>query len=145
MNWKFEAIEKLKEYEARKRSLSTIPEEIARLEHDAGKIRSATSDSSPVKGGGNAREDMLLSNIVHREELENALRQAKKWVAIVDAGMEVLSAEERLVLDRFYLHPSRGNVDRLCEELALEKSAVYLRRDKALRHFTLALYGASET
>lgn len=145
MNWKYEAIEKLKEYEARKRSLSTIPEEITRLEHDASKIRSATGDGSPVKGGGSTREDMLLSNIVHREELENALEQAKKWVALVDAGLEILSVEERLVLGRFYVHPERGNVERLCTEMGCEKATVYRRRDVALRRFTLALYGGTET
>ena len=48
------------------------------------------------------------------------------------------------MLLRFYMHPERGNVERLCGELGLEKSAVYDRREKALRRFTLALYGGSE-
>ena len=34
MNWKYEAIEKLKEYSAKKQSLKSIPEEMARLEAD---------------------------------------------------------------------------------------------------------------
>lgn len=144
MNWKHEAIEKLRDYEAKKLALSTLPEEIRRLELDAQRIRSATGDGTPVKGGGSAREDMLLSNIVHREELEKSLEMARKWVALVDAGLEILSEEDRLVLLRFYMHPERGNVERLCGELGLEKSAVYDRREKALRRFTLALYGGSE-
>lgn len=36
-------------------------------------------------------------------------------------------------------------MDRLCEELGLEKATVYRRRDAALRHFTLALYGVTES
>ncbi len=63
----------------------------------------------------------------------------------MEAGLEILGAEDRLVLERFYVHPERGSVERLCGELGLEKSAVYSRRDKALRRFTLALYGGSET
>lgn len=145
MNWKHEAIEKLKEYEARVKSVKTIPNEIKRLELDALRIRSATGDGTPVRGGGSAREDMLLSNIVHREELERALEMARMWVALVDAGLELLAPEERLVLERFYTRPERGNVERLCQELGLEKTAVYDRRDKALRHFVLALYGGPET
>lgn len=145
MNWKFEAIEKLREYEARKQSLTTIPDEIRRLELDYTRIRSATRDGTPVRGGGSTREDMLLSNIVHREELERALEMARMWVALVDAGMDPLTPEERLVLERFYMRPERGNVERLCQELGLEKTAVYDRRDKALRHFVLALYGGPET
>lgn len=144
MNWKFEAIEKLKQYEAKKQSLTSIPEEIARLESAMQSIRSATADGTPVKGGGSGREDAMLSNIVHREELERSLEQAQKWVALVDAGLEILNEEERNILDRFYIHPERGSVDRLCGELGIEQSSVYRRRDKALHHFTLCLYGCSE-
>ena len=144
MNWKFEAIEKLKEYTARKNAITSIPEEIKRLEEDAQRIRAASTDATPVHGGGSAREDMLLSNIVHREELERSLEQAKIWVELVDAGLEILSTEERLVLDRFYIHPEKGNVDRLCGELNVEKSQVYAKKDSALRHFTISLYGCTE-
>ena len=145
MNWKFEAIEKLKEYTARKNAIMSIPEEIKRLEEDAQRIRAASTDATPVQGGGSAREDMLLSNIVHREELQRRLSDALRWVDIVDAGLAVLSDEDRLVLDRFYIHPMRGNVDRLCDDLAIEKAAVYKRKEKALRRFTVALYGAAES
>ena len=103
MNWKFEAMEKLRLYEAKKQSLRSIPEEIERLESAMKSIRSATADGTPVKGGGSGREDMMLSNIVHREELDRALEQARKWVDLVDAGLEILSQEERLILDRFSL------------------------------------------
>ena len=145
MNWKFEAIEKLKEYTARKNAITSIPEEIKRLEEDAQRIRAASTDATPVQGGGSAREDMLLSNIVHREELQRRLSDALRWVEIVDGGLAVLTDEDRLVLDRFYIHPMRGNVDRLCDELAVEKAAVYKRKEKALHRFTVALYGATES
>lgn len=145
MNWKFEAIDKLKGYEAHKRSLTSIPEEIKRLNVALTAIRSAATDSTPVSGGGSTREDAMLSNIVHREELKRALEQAKLWVDIVDGGLAVLDKEERLVLDRFYIHREKGNIDRLCEELGRVKSVVYDRRDKALRHFTIALYGCVES
>ena len=145
MNWKFEAIEKLKEYTARKNAITSIPEEIKRLEEDAQRIRAASTDATPVQGGGSAREDMLLSNIVHREELQRRLSDALRWVEIVDGGLAVLSDEDRLVLDRFYIHPMRGNVDRLCDDLAIEKAAVYKRKEKALRRFTVALYGSTES
>lgn len=145
MNWKSEAVDKLRQYEAKKLSIVNIPLEISRLESAARGIRSAASDGTPVSGGGSGREDMLLSNIVHREELERSLEQAQKWVALVDAALAILSVEERLLLERFYVHPERGSVDRLCEELRCEKATVYRRRDKAIHRFTLALYGGTET
>lgn len=144
LNWKKEAIEKLKQYNARKQSITSIPIEIERLKSAMKSIRSATADGTAVSGGGSGREDMMLSNIVHREELERSLEQAKKWVALVDAGLAVLSVEERMILDRFYIHPAIGNVDKLCGELGIEKSQVYARKDSALHRFTISLYGCSE-
>lgn len=141
MNWKFEAIEKLKEYAARKNAIVSIPEEIKRLEEDAQRIRAASTDATPVQGGGSAREDMLLDNIVHREELQRRLSDARRWVDIVDGGLSVLTPDERKILEIMYINRSGGGLFRACEEFNLEKSAVYARRDAALEKFTLALYG----
>ena len=144
MNWKKEAIEKLKEYNARKQAITSIPMEIAQLESAVRGIRSASADGVAISGGGSGREDMLLSNICKREELKRSLATAKVWVAQVEDAMSVLNQEERLVLDRFYINPARGNVDRLCGELNVEKPTIYRRKDDALRHFTICLYGCTE-
>ena len=145
MDWKREAIDKLKCYEAKKTSIDRTAEEILRLEDDTTRIRSATTDSTPVSGGTSTREDMLVNNISRREELHLARKDAIRWVKLVDGALGVLDEEERLVLDRFYIHRGGGNMERLCGELGVEKSAIYRRRDSALRHFTLALYGVTET
>lgn len=145
MDWKREAIDKLKRYEAHRVALISIPEEIKRLEIEATGIKAADTAREPASRGESAREDRLLSNIVHREELERALKQAEAWVRFVDTGLEALDPEERLVLDRFYIHRAAGNVEQLCTELGRAKSVIYDRRDKALRHFTLALYGGVES
>lgn len=145
MNWKREAVDKLKNYEAHKQALECLPNEIKRLKSAYTGIRSAAAGSIPVSGDGSAREDSMLSNIVHRDELKRRLKEARLWVAQVDKALAVLDGEEKLVLERFYIHRAKGAVEALCESLSLEKSAVYDRRDKALRHFTLALYGVTET
>lgn len=145
MDWKYEAIDKLRGYEAHQRALENIPDELARLESSFVSIRSARTDGTPVQGGGSGREDAMLSNIVHRQELERTLEQAKLWVATVDNGLSVLDAESRRLLEMMYIHRAKGNVDRLCDTLCIEKAQVYRRRDKALRLFTIALYGITES
>lgn len=145
MNWKREAVDKLKNYEARREALENIPKEIKRLESAYAGIRSATTDGTPISGGGNTREDAMLSNIVHRDELKRRLKEARLWVAQVDKALAVLDDEERLVLDRFYIHRAKGNVGELCERLNVEQATVYRKRDSALRRFTIALYGVTET
>lgn len=145
MNWKKEAIEKLKEYNARKQAITSIPLEIAQLESAVGGIRSASADGVAISGGGSGREDMLLSNICKREELKRSLATAKVWVAQVEDAMAVLNQEERLVLDRFYVSSQKGAAERLACELGADVKTVYHRKDTALRRFTIALYGAVES
>ena len=144
MNWKAEAKEKLRKYDAMRLATINIPEEIQRLEVDARSIRSARSDSTPVKGGGSRREEAMLNNIIHRQELTRTLEQARLWVKTTDRALSALTKEEKLILHSLYIYPDKGNVDRLCKELGMESSSIYRRRDKALEHFTLAYYGITE-
>lgn len=141
MNWKEEATQKLRQYNAMKLALQNLPEELNRLEQAASSIRSARIDDTPVKGGTNRREDMLLSNMVHREELVNTLSQAKLWVSTTERALGALTPEEKLILYRMYMYPERNALDRLCQELDLEQSSIYRKRDQALNRFVTAYYG----
>lgn len=145
MDWKKEAEKKLRDHEAKKNALESISMQICQLEEALTSIRSATADGTAVPGGGNAREDMMISNVVKRQELAYALKQAKYSVLLVEKALKKLSDQEKLILDRFYINHHKGSVDRLCEELGVEKATVYRRKDDALRHFTLALYGVMES
>lgn len=144
MNWKFESAEELREYEAKRRAAMNLPEELAKLRAEAKSFGGGNSDSTPVKGGGTKWEDRQINLMVKCDKLKMSLAYAKAWVLKVERGLAVLNAEERLILDRFYINPAKGNVDRLCGELHLEKTAVYTRKDAALRKYTLARYGCVE-
>lgn len=144
--WKYKAIDKLKDYAAVKASLLNIPAEISVLESEAYSIKSATSDGTPVKGGGSAREDRLLSNIARRGELEQMLARAKMSVTVVERGLAVLNAEERHILDVMYIFRQPGYINRLMDEYNLaEESSLYKKANKALLHFTIAMYGGTES
>lgn len=64
-----------------------------------------------------------------------------KGVCVV---LESMSEEERLILDRCYIHRRPGSVERLGAELQLGISEVYRRRDRALRRFAMAICEAVE-
>lgn len=145
MNWKVEAMEKLSRYHAMRQALQNIPEEIKRLEADIQSLPGAKTDGTPVKGGGSKREDMLMNNLICRQELENLLKQAKSWVKTTERALAILTPEEKLILHRMYILPERGCLDRLVMELGVEQSSIYRKRDKALHRFTIALYGIPET
>ena len=142
MNWKDEAMEKLRRYSSMQQAAHNIPEEIRLLEQDAIALRSPGLRTA-VKSSGGRREDALLSNIVKRQELENALDQTRRWLHCTDRALRCLSAEERLILQRMFIYPENGCVQQLCQELDVEQSTVYRKRDKALEKFTISLYGAT--
>ena len=145
MDWKAEAKEKLRRYNAMQNAIISIPQEIKRLEIEYQSIRSSRTDGTPVKGGGSGREDALLNNLVNRQELEWSLEQAQKWKHVTDQALSILDDEDRLILRLLYISPSNGSMTTLCRELGCKKSSIYNKRDKALHTFTIALYGAIET
>ena len=85
---------------------------------------------------------MIINNIALRQELHSAIEDTEKWLRIVDGALATLSPEERFILDRMYIHRHKGNVERVCDELKIEKTSVYRRRDAALRKFTISMYGS---
>ena len=128
MNWKSEAVSKLRRLDMMLQAAKNLPEELARLEAAAVTL-------------GEDR-DALLSNRVQRKETEAVFHQVRAWIDTVNRAMSALSAEEKLVLHRLYICPERGGIDRLCEELGVEQTSIYRRRNAALRKFTIAMYGS---
>lgn len=142
MDWKSAAIQRLKDYEARKKAVRLLEEQLANLESQFTAIRGAKTDGEPVRGGdGNRREDMLLSNIVLRSELAENKKIAEREIVITEKGLAALSDEERRILEVFYISRPYNHILRLCEALSVEKSEVYRRKNAALDKFTIACYG----
>lgn len=145
MNWEKMSIERLRDYETRKQSLQLIEEQIKVLELEFPAIRSARTDGTPTSNGsGNKREDALINNIAKREELQRNYDIAQKEVAITEKGLEGLTKDEKTVLTRFFISRSFGHVEKLCEELHIEKTKAYTLKDEALKKFTMACYGVVE-
>ena len=69
MNWKQEAIEKLKNYAARKRALTSIPLAIEEAKLRREGVRAARADGRAVSGGTNGREEMLVNSLVYQQGL----------------------------------------------------------------------------
>lgn len=143
MNWKNEAKDKLRRFDAMRMATINIPREIVRLEGEFTAIRSARTDGTPIRGGTSAREDALINNITERNELALALLNAERFVDMVTGALERLHPDDRKILERLFVYPTKGSVERLCAEMGLEASSIYRRRDRALQAFTLSLYGST--
>ena len=67
---------------------------------------------------------------VHKDRAEISRLQTK--LAAFEKAWRSLTREEQEILQRLVVEHRKGNVDWLCGEFDIEKSAVYRRRDKAL-------------
>ena len=127
--WKFKAIDKLRDYPLKAAAIQSLQEELQRLELEATNIRSATADATPVQGGGSAREDKLLSNIIHRDEIKRMIAGAKLACNAVNISLAALDAAERDLLTDMYIHRISGGMPRIAEMLGLDERSVYKRAD----------------
>ena len=131
----------LRNYQAQSASLQNIVDAIHVLELDAVSIKSATTDQTPVQGGGNLREERLNANITKRDELKRRKKQAELTVEIVNRALATLNTDERHILEVKYITRQRGATERLRQEFGYwDKSAVYKRENRALEHFALAAF-----
>lgn len=140
MNWQKEAINDLKIYNARKDSIVAMKNKIEELEAKAERLGSS-SNNVPVQGGSSRNEDVLINCIVECDRLKANIETVRGWLESVERGLEDLTEEERKVLNGFYVNRTTRHIDRLCDELHFEKSRIYEIKDRALRKFTIAMYG----
>lgn len=145
MDWKSIAIEKLKDYQAKRQALESIPLEIAQVESNMTSIHSSRPDATPVKGGGAGYEDKMLNCLAQKDELQRVLERTQLWINAVDSALVVLDPDDRKVLEYLCIYPAKDGLERLCNELFVEPRQIYKRREKALRKFTIALYGCTES
>ena len=143
MNWKAEAIDHLNCYDAMVKSLENIPQELHRLEQQAVAIRAADPGKTFVSATPSQGDDKLISNLVKRQALQHAYENAQSWVATADNALSVLTPEEKHILLVMYIRPAKGAAQILCQDLCMEQSSVYRKRDTALYRFTMAMFGAA--
>ena len=134
-------IPRLRDLEQEREALQNIPERINTLELAFAGLRASSTDGDVVSGGENHREEAMLANIAERDRLRLNLELTRREVHQVEKALSQLSPDEALVLERFYVHREPGHVERLCEELNMEKSQVYNIKNRALVRLARMLHG----
>ena len=143
MDWKREAKAELRDLPMMREAINNIPERIQMIEAKKTSLQ-ASSDSTPVQGGGNRNEDRLLDLIVEGERLKYALQAHQLRLKLIERGLAALNETDQLVVKTFAEHRSGEAVDILTATLYVERSRVYQMWDTALRRYTIAEYGLTE-
>ena len=146
MNWKNEATQKLKRYPYMRQCLSSIPMDLERLELESQQLHSSGFQQITIAGRDvRHKEDALLGNLMYRQELELALQQASLWVRNVEQALGMLDPIAKDLLLSLYGTEEPPSIPQLCQQLNMERSAFYRKREAALEAFTLALYGSLDS
>ena len=145
MNWKTEAVYKLREYNSKKKALTNLEEKIKMKETEITAIRTSQLSQAPSHGTNeNTAQDRLISSIAEKDELKLNLAIVRRQIAAIEHGLAELDEEQRTVLDMFFIDRQCGYIGLLCDMLNVEVATVYRKKDEALRKFTVIMYGIIE-
>lgn len=145
MNWKKEAISLLKDYPVRKKSLHLLKERYTMLENEMLSLRNAEKHSIPVKGMLSYEQEQLINALAEQEFLQFNYQVVQQQLDWVERGLSSLNQEERMILEGFYISTAAHSKDDLMDKLCVERSTLYEMKDKALRKFTISMYGMLES
>lgn len=141
MDYRGIAMSELRDYLNKVAAIESLSDQIEMLGSRIYGIRSATSDGTPVQGGGNRREEQLLNNIAMRDQLAENLRIVKRQVRGMERGLNGLTERQRRIVDLLCIRYQHGNIQVLCDELNESEREVYRDRGDALRQYTISRYG----
>lgn len=123
-------------------AILNISDEIALLEESKLSAKTSAPGGAPISGtGGNRYEDRLVKLICLCDELKLRRRNIETNLACIERGMQPLSDYEKDLLNGFYVYGGKNAAERMMSRHHKERSTIYRDKDKALAHFTQALYG----
>ena len=135
-------IPELRALRLRRDALRSGEERLKVLEARVGRIRSSLDLKQPGGSGDNAVEESMINDLAERELLERQLRRTYEDVRWVEDGLAALCAEDRRVLDLFFVR--HAGILAVMDELHVEQSEAYRRKNAALIRLAMAMIGRAE-
>lgn len=134
-----EDLSKLRYYERR---IAEIPDEIAEEQARLTSIKSSTTGSTPVQGGGNKREEWLVSALDRIDRQKADLSYFEGKVRLTYRALDMLDPDDKRILIVFYVDKLKRGADVLMDELDIDVRTVWRRRAGALEVYCTARYAS---
>ena len=136
------AIKAISAYDSMDFIVKHTDEEIAAVRVKMEGIGSPNLDGMPHAHDPQVGEKRILQGIEEIDMLKERYRQAVEYMSWFKPAWEQLSEEERYLLEMFYMDDEEsGAVMTITAELNIERSTAYNRKNRALDHLTMLLYG----
>lgn len=127
-------------------ALRSIEEQICFLEDELTACRTTSYDSiRSGNRGTNAEEDRRLAILSRLDDLRSRYRAFHEQMEQIERGYSILTPYQRDLLDTFFVSGEKYCAEKLCERHFKERSQIYRDRKKAIKRFSLAVFGNMET
>lgn len=138
-------INALKDYESMNFLLKNAQAEVAAQQDNMTSLGSPVLSDMP-KGASNphAVENRVVKTLDMINILNERYQRAVEYMRWFQPAWQVLTEDEQFVLSRFYLDDDSRQADsvaEVCERYHIERTSAYKKKDRALSHLTLLLYG----
>ena len=138
------AINALKDYSSMKYIIEHTDEDIAILNEEMSSPASSVINGMPSTHDPKAGEKRLIACINEIDVLKERYRQALEYMDWFQPAWDALTEDEQYVLKEFYLDDEQKQIDavyNICDHFNLERSSAYNKKNRALQHLALLLYG----
>jgi hypothetical protein len=138
------AINALKDYSSMKYIIEHTDEDIATLNEEMSSPASPVINGMPSTHDPKAGEKRLIACINEIDVLKERYRQALEYMDWFQPAWDALTEDEQYVLKEFYLDDEQKQIDavyNICERFNIERSSAYNKKNRALQHLALLLYG----
>jgi hypothetical protein len=140
---KMAAINALKDYSNMEYIIEHTDEDIATIHEKIESPRSSVPTGMPSAHNPKALEDRLVFGIDEIDVLKERYRQALEYMKWFKPAWETLDEDSQFILNEFFVRDITKTeaILNVSEELHIERSWVYKKKEDALRQLTLLLYG----
>lgn len=138
------AISALKDYESMQYILAHTPSDIALVESSMINVAAPQLTNMP-KGHHNhhSGENRIVKHLDSLDVLRERFRRAQEFCDWFQPAWQGLNESERFTLSCFYLNTDTDAdaVGAVCDHFHIERTSAYKKKDRALAHLALLLYG----
>lgn len=134
----------LKDYNSMQYIIDNTNKEIKEAEAELYGLKSAGFDDMPRTRNVKSNEDRVVKGIVAIDVMKERYRQALEYMNWLKPAWNELSNEEQYVLTEFYILEEEKQINavyNVCEKFGIERSSAYNKKNRALQHLALLLYG----
>lgn len=138
------AIDALKDYASMEYIIQNHPDEVEDVRDRMTAPPSSVPTGMQRQKDPHVTETRLAASLDEIDVLKERYRRALEYMEWFRPAWDALTEDEQYVLSEFYQSDDYKQIDavgNICDRFHIERSSAYKKKNRALEHFSLLLYG----